>query len=925
MSFDNPFLPIVSQLEEELVNPELVKRLNTLCVENSENSSLIDELLHTLGLLIWGISAEVLVKEYHLLREDNKLCGTSREERLAFFYNCYACDKKYARSILLKYPVLQRLLKQNACNYISECIEIIEHYRDDSEVIRKSFNQHFGSILHISLSNGDTHHGKSVAIIECEYGKLVYKPHSLATDVFYSAVIAKLNEIVTNDDLHLPYLKHQRSINYGTYGWQEYVQQKDCRTLKQLHDFYARCGMHLALFYLFNTVDIHYENLIACADTPYFIDTETLIKCETSDMLTAYEGKMINNSILASNLLPSNVGDPNFDVNVSALFTGKEKSNNLKTSVLVADEELDWVYTTQYFEVADSVNELAFHKANGDPFAMKEHILKGFRVSLFAIRGNKDVFTLLINGYDYSDLRIRQVLRPTYVYSNFLSAGHCPQFLVSEEEHDALFDILMEQFELSGYGYMRVAEEIRQMRVDDVPYFYTPFDSCALYSNQKVICPNYFAVSPKNVFIQKLGSLNDDTIEYQTRFIEMSFLCQSSTDELNKWTINMDRNFSPDAPILSIHEYVSNLRRYFIHQQNNEWEIFVLPYIKGSKFIIQTCEPELYHYGGIIQLFAAYGKNYSNKSYIEMARNMILPLNTVFEKMESVGKVQYSHSVFNGIGALCYLNYNLYKITNDLYFLDTCNFISQYCCRYLDTFLDTQFPGDYLNGESGLLYLLWKIYEDSMLSNIAFTVSHTALSSISEKYYEQVTKHSDFCETYGLAHGYAGYALTLSQMYKIDRQKKYKAASVNLMKKIDSVSKDELSWCRGKFGIYLAQALQNNNLEINPTTKVFSTVYDDFIHLCNSESRTCLCHGRSGALDVMLTLQQYGIDVSSKISSNESMWKMAFYEKSWKEIKTFDTVDYQYESFMLGTSGVAYSLLRLTSDIPSVLSLDFFK
>ena len=75
-----------------------------------------------------------------------------------------------------------------------------------------------------------------------------------------------------------------------------------------------------------------------------------------------------------------------------------------------------------------------------------------------------------------------------------------------------------------------------------------------------------------------------------------------------------------------------------------------------------------------------------------------------------------------------------------------------------------------------------------------------------------------------------------------------------------------------------------------------------------------LCHGLYGNLEILKEVE----DSRSKYIYNK-------YFNSLLDIKWFEHSEYKMEAFMIGISGVAYSLMRLNNNLPSLLSLDIYK
>jgi len=165
-----------------------------------------------------------------------------------------------------------------------------------------------GELSRVSFGAGDSHHGgRTVALVELQQHRLVYKPRSLGVDSVTATFLHRLfGATPTEDRIRVPAV-----LLCGTYGWSEYVPHRYCASAAELTTYYNRLGHWLALARLFGTTDLHAENVIACGPTPVVIDCETLF---TPNPVIAPAGlgdavdqaaALLAGTVLGSGLLPS--------------------------------------------------------------------------------------------------------------------------------------------------------------------------------------------------------------------------------------------------------------------------------------------------------------------------------------------------------------------------------------------------------------------------------------------------------------------------------------------------------------------------------------------------------------------------------------------------------------------------------------------
>jgi len=98
------------------------------------------------------------------------------------------------------------------------------------------------------------------------------------------------------------------SIYKVDYTLNEYIENHPCSSEGEVEEYYKRLGEFLIILYILGGSDFHYENIIACRNMPYIIDTETLFQFNniTEDIDTAESkiGVEAINSVLSLCILP---------------------------------------------------------------------------------------------------------------------------------------------------------------------------------------------------------------------------------------------------------------------------------------------------------------------------------------------------------------------------------------------------------------------------------------------------------------------------------------------------------------------------------------------------------------------------------------------------------------------------------------------
>ncbi|EQD36890.1 Lanthionine synthetase C family protein [mine drainage metagenome] len=130
-----------------------------------------------------------------------------------------------------------------------------------------------GELQELSFGVGDSHQkGKTVGLIRCEGGQIVYKPRSLKVD---AVLFDFIKELVENHST-LSTIRIPRVVALADHGWAEFVDHQHAIGDEELSKFYQGIGHWLAIMRLLGGCDFHAENMIAHRSSPVIVDCETL-------------------------------------------------------------------------------------------------------------------------------------------------------------------------------------------------------------------------------------------------------------------------------------------------------------------------------------------------------------------------------------------------------------------------------------------------------------------------------------------------------------------------------------------------------------------------------------------------------------------------------------------------------------------------
>lgn len=850
------------------------------------------------------ISLYALTYELNEYRINNKLIGNSSADRFECFEKIVATAEFY-EYFSKKYPVLIELMNTKLENMMSFFDEILNNFINDQEEIEHMLGSKIHKINDIVLGQGDTHNdGKTVAILKFAGNKLIYKPHALETDKVLKDLLETTNQYTSLK------LRHLKFLSYQNHGWQEFKEYQESKSELEIKNLYTRLGYYLGLFFIMNTSDMHYENLIINKDYPFFIDTETLMvpsRFENADIEDSIRLNNFEDSIMLSALLPFKTRRSLMDMDLSGIFGEKVVSKKFKT-MNVVDYGLDTMHIEK--QLLDMVDSKQNKNRNINIFDYREDLIQGFSEIVSLVIDNKEIFISFFENQVPDNLKIRQILRPTMVYGKFLEAALNPAYLINTNVRDSLFNILLKGNETS----LRVCNEVMCLKQGDVPYYMSSYNNCDLYDgNNNIIDQEFFVTSSKACVIAKINNLKMENLDYQIQLIKLSYT--SKLDPIfsnDKLCINKnEKYYSNSLLVTNIMNCID--RKKFYNQPFKSYDYAMLHLIPNDSYV-GGLNISLYEGIGML-LTMMYHKKINNEKTDEL-ESMINTLDLNYK----LDLDTLSCSVFDGKGSLVYLLYNAYKIFNKNEYYERYQVILndylEEACRLEEI--------DFMYGLSGVIVLLFNInkYEKS-------AVLEEYISKFGYLMIEYIEKNE--INTVGFAHGLSGISLALSICYQTMDDEKFYSIAIKLIEKENSIMLEEnlnVGWCRGFSGILLARCLMNEIVKPKDI-KCLNIDYlsDKFLKEFFDVKSYCLCHGLFGNIMIAANL------IKSKCLRKDFVEKL---EKYIKHANSYiDNVDniplglnnnYQIDGLMLGTSGIAYALMYIENDdIPSLFNLEIYE
>lgn len=461
------------------------------------------------------IYAKTVIYEYYLNIEaysgNTKLSDFIRE---TFFSLDGVC------SFFCKYPVLLRRLSvklQNMLQYYQNMFSVLDA---EHEAMLNYGLVCEDVITDVSCSEGDTHEkGASVTILTYNKQEVVYKPRDLRITQKYTEFIHTIND---NFDLYkLPTVK---TIWGEGYVIEERIAYKPCEDEAAIRRFYERIGYHLAVLYLFNGNDIHYENILACGEYPYMIDLETLFSHAGEQFKqtgSAHERavRWLQQSVRGTHLLPSFIRDQKGNEKTDISGLGGQHAKLPTQRLALTDWGTDHVrFIMQDVYLQDTHNIPTLNRQRVDYKHYQAEIINGFEKFMRIAYENKELF--IAAAERFSGIKTRQVLRATTDYAYMLQFASHPNYTQSMVHFERFLDSVWNL----PYADSQVnCCEEAELLVDDIPVFYCDADGVELVSGSEVRVQNFYQIDGVSAMKRRIEALDCAEIKQQTMHILCAF------------------------------------------------------------------------------------------------------------------------------------------------------------------------------------------------------------------------------------------------------------------------------------------------------------------------------------------------------------------------------------------------------------------
>lgn len=500
------FLPVLRPLIA-LAWAEAVWRL---ALSEGEHGPVRRAFEERLGEQLIQQSVRVLVTELSRERTAGRLLGDTPQDRFAAF--TARCGTRQGLSKLFaRYPVLARMLGQTAVDAVDAVVELAARLHADRERLTAELfgGVGLGALVRVELGRGDAHQGnRSVAILHFEGGTAVYKPRPLDQHALLDEAVAWLDGLVPGLGPHTP-----RTVRNEGYGWLEFIEHRWCESITDADRFYRRQGALLALLYVMDGTDVHYENLIASGDQPVLVDAETLLHSGLPFAMTVGDdpaAKALAASVHRTGLLPYLLIGDNGAMDLSAL--GRTEGGQYPSDVLC----LEGVGTDEMRVVRGPVagaTGLNQPLSGGHPAGQADHraaLLAGFRAGYDAIALHR-ADLLDEDGFltRWAQVPARLLVRATRLYTTLLEESTHPDMLRDALARDAVFALLWTESVGDAARQRLIEAEIADLWRGDVPVFFHRPAQTAVWTSRDVRLDQVLPATSLGTVMDKIAALSE--------------------------------------------------------------------------------------------------------------------------------------------------------------------------------------------------------------------------------------------------------------------------------------------------------------------------------------------------------------------------------------------------------------------------------
>ncbi|MGW6279224.1 type 2 lanthipeptide synthetase LanM family protein [Kribbella sp. NPDC055071] len=867
---------------------------------------LAEQFLHRLGLRLVKLASRTLVLELARARDRGELAGDTPAERFLDFTHRLVGGSELAE-FLAAYPVLARVLGESCRQGVEGHLELLARLAEDRESLVTGLldGRDPGAVTAIE-PGGDPHRGgRCTAILTFADGRrLVYKPRPLDLHGHFNELVDWLNDKTGLD------IRTVELIPRDGYGWLEYVVHEPCQDLAGVRRFYHRQGALLALLYVLDGTDMHYENLIAAGDQPVLVDVETLFHPSHTPLLLlsrdpAYRALL--GSVYRTALLPLLVSGEHGVADMSGL--GGDADETAPTSMVDwADAGLDSMHLIRRPGRTHSASNRPV--LDGGVIEPRDHeiaVLTGFRAAYEAIARHRDDLT----GADGMLARcaadeIRFVPRSTNLYTGLLDESTHPDALRDAAGRSQLLDLL---WDADASLHQIVPYELADLWAGDVPLFTARPDSRDVWASDGTRVANVLVTEGLAAVEAKIARL-DDIDEHRQKWVISASLATRPEPIAHATKATRPglgvTEADPERMLAAATDIADEIVAQVISERGGAANWLGLELLDDHHWAVRAMGAGLSSgYTGTALFLAQVGELTGAQKYCELARDAIRPVPQLLDAL--AGDLESAQLVGPGFHGLGGISYGLNRLCTLLGDSELTNWLA--ASLELSEQLKpehSEFP-TYAEGAAGGLTAVSAIEGLSAATRLAKRYADELVHAV-----ELGVRHGRDAQHYGFARGYQGIAWALGQ-YGVPGDRYLNAArTATDLDRSDHPGGH--GWCSGDAGTALARLAAGVPADLDAYLKSASErpVLADM----------SLCHGELGAVEPLVWLAERDHPAVEGVRRRRAGLVLAAIQQYGPQCGTPRAVP--SPGLLTGLAGIGYGMLRLAfpERVPSVLLLE---
>lgn len=909
---------------------------------------------------VLSILSRTLVLEMHVLKVQQQLAGDTPEARFNSFI-AHLQSPPNSLALLNEYPVLARKLVSCLRNWHTSSARFVADLSADWTDLLEMFPEAraAGALTGVEAGAGDRHRGgRTVMILSFASGwQLVYKPRSLGVDQHFQDLLNWVNDRIAG-----PRFRTLRVLARPEHGWVEFIDRRVDLSASEARTYFQRHGGYLALLYLLEATDFHYENLICAGDQPVMIDLEALFQPRLQDeqrgAANEVAGRELNYSVLRVGLLPQRLfnDEKREGLDVSGIGAQAGQLTPFELPFWAAAGTDDMHMVRQQGTFTGSLNRPRIDGKEIDACGYMEDIVIGFeQVYRALMRHSNDLLDADGPLARFANDEVRVLLRATRTYARLMQESFHPDVLRDALDRDELFDALWTRVDhIAGFDRVLAAER-RELWNGDIPVFTArPAERTLLTGDGRAI-EDFFSESSLELARSQLRRLSEEDLARQSWYIraamstiaagdiessDAEFAARLRRAEQTRRRRGPDK--SPPAEPLPLAVAIGERLHELGIRGERDASWIGLALVNNRTFDLSPLALDLYDGLPGVALFLGYlGEVTGSSRHTDLARAAVQSIRSQIPKARTFEK---SVGAFNGWGGMIHTFTHLGQLWNDAELLAQAHAVVD----SLPPLIAADRHLDIIGGAAGCALTLLNLHRstgsESALNaarlcgdRLAETAAH---QHIGVGWLSNVPAPAPLA---GFSHGASGIAWALLELSVATGDRAYReialealtyertlfSAEHNNWRDIRTSSRERAgndarpqkfqhAWCHGAPGIGLSRLLMLRHLD-DPLIRsearraLTATLAHGFT------GTHCLCHGALGNVDTLLLADE----VFGKSGLGDEPVARVLADLAASGPRCANPAGIESPGLMTGLAGIGYGLLRLAAPtmVPSVLTL----